>query len=235
MGTVRRGPFPWPDAIIFDLDGTLIDSLPDLGAALNALLEEEGLQAWPLDTIRGMVGNGARKLVERGFAGQGHTLEADDLKTKTDRFIKLYAPRAAKETRLYPGVAETIMALAEAGLPLGVCTNKPTRISVEILLHLGLIDGLQAIVGGGFEGLPQKPDPAPLVRTADLLGVVPERSLLVGDSATDVGAARAAGMPVLVLSHGYTRVPADQLGADGVIPGFAALMGAVSALRWARA
>lgn len=235
MGGFRRGPLPWPEAIIFDLDGTLIDSLPDLGGALNALLAENGLAPRPFTLIRDMIGHGTRKLVERGFASHGVALDAAALDVRTDRFMQLYTPRAARETKLFPAVAETVMALAETGVPLAVCTNKPTRVSVEILLRLGLIDGLQAIVGGGFEGLPGKPDPALLIRTAELLGVAPKRALLVGDSAADVGAARAAGMPVLVLAYGYTTVPPKDLGADGVVDNFGSLMGAISALKWARA
>jgi len=235
MSTHRRGPFPWPDAIIFDLDGTLVDSLPDLGGSLNALLQEHGLEPRPYDVIRDMIGHGTRKLVERGFASHGIALDAEGLEARTERFMQIYAPRAARETRPFPAVAETVMALAEAGVPLGVCTNKPTRVSADILFQLGLIDGFQAIVGGGFEGLPGKPHPALLLRTADLLGVTPDRALLVGDSAADVGAARAAGMPVLVLAYGYTTTPPWELGADGVVPNFSALMGVISALKWTRA
>lgn len=222
---------PWtPAAILFDLDGTLVDSAADLAGALNAVLTEHGLPTLSLGQVRALVGHGVRALVQRGFAAQGRPLDDGALTQATAAFMAQYAPRATRETRLYPFVRETIQSLSARGTPLAVCTNKPTAVSRQILAYFGLGDAFQAVVGGDFDGLPRKPDPALLRRACALLGTVPEASLMVGDSAADVAAARAAPMPVLVVAHGYTQTRPEALGAQGVIEDFSGLEDAIAAL-----
>ncbi len=206
----------WPKAILFDLDGTLIDSVPDLAGALNALLEEEGFDPVSEAQVREMVGDGVEKLVARGFAACGQELRDDELKERVPLFMALYEPRATLKTRLYPQVAETLKSLQADGIKLAVLTNKPKGAAGLIL------DGLQIgscfdVIIGGDSGLPKKPEPAVVFTALKELGTAAEEALFVGDSPADVGAARAAEVPVVVVSYGYTKVPAEELGADQVI------------------
>lgn len=211
-----------PRAAIFDLDGTLVDSAPDLAAALNRVLAEAGLPSQPADAVAGMVGHGVGRLVERGFVAAGAPLDAAALARWVERFLVLYADDLATLTRPYPGVPEVLDALAAIGWRLGVCTNKPTRLSVALLDALGLGPRFGAVVGG--DATPErKPHPAPLRLTLERLGVTPTAAVFIGDSETDVLTARAAGLPVALVPHGYTATPAAALGADAVVADLSAL------------
>ncbi|ODN69927.1 phosphoglycolate phosphatase [Methylobrevis pamukkalensis] len=208
-----------PDAVLFDLDGTLIDSLPDLADALDDLLGLEGHARLGEARVRPMIGHGVEKLVQRGFAAHGIALDGAPLAAMADRFRAIYEPRATRLTRLYPHVEDAVRALAASGMPMAVCTNKPTAVSREILADFGLADIFPVVVGGDF-GPPRKPAPDLVLVTAQLLGVHPANCLFVGDSPADVGAARAAGMPVIVVGYGYTAIAPADLGADRVIADF---------------
>jgi phosphoglycolate phosphatase len=211
-----------PRAAIFDLDGTLVDSVPDLAAALNRVLAEAGLPSQPLDAVARMVGHGVARLVERGFAVAGAPLDLAVLPRWVERFLHFYAEDLSTLTRPYPGVPEALDALLAAGWRLGVCTNKPTRLSVALLDALGLGPRFGAVVGG--DAAPErKPHPAPLLMTLDRLGVPPAAAVFVGDSETDVLTARAAGLPVALVRHGYTAMEVESLGADAVVDDLSAL------------
>jgi phosphoglycolate phosphatase len=208
------------NALIFDLDGTLVDSAPDLHRALNAVLAEQGRVPVSLADIRAMVGDGAAKLVERGFADTGAPCEAAALPGLVERFLIHYAAGRHAMTTAFPGVVETLTELKARGCRLGVCTNKPYRPSLEILEVLGVIGFFGAVTGG--DSLPvRKPDPGHLLGTIELLGATADTAVMVGDSANDVAVARAAGVPAVVVSYGYTRVPAAELGGDALIDTFA--------------
>ena len=212
-------------AILFDLDGTLVDSAEDLRDALNALLLEQGLAPLDLAAVKGMVGDGVGKLVERGLAARGGDCER--LAAHIARFMALYAPNAARRTRPYPGVHEVLAVLQARGLHLAVVTNKPRAVTMAILEALGLTPFFDAVVGGDTVGQ-RKPDPAPLLHAMQALGAAPAETLMVGDNAHDVAGARAAGVAVAVAAHGYSAVPATELGADRVLDGFAGLPALVS-------
>ena len=206
-------------ALIFDLDGTLVDSAPDLHRSLNAVLAEQGCAPVSLADIRAMVGDGAAKLVERGFADTGAPCEAAALPGLVERFLVHYAAGRHAMTTAFPGVVETLSALKARGCRLGVCTNKPYRPSLEILEVLGLSGFFGAVTGG--DSLPvRKPDPGHLLGTLALLDASADAAAMVGDSANDVTVARAAGVPAIVVSYGYTRVPASELGGDALIDSF---------------
>jgi phosphoglycolate phosphatase len=213
--------FAQRDAIIFDLDGTLVDTAPDLGASLNRLLTEHGRATIGADGIRRMIGDGAAKLVERGFAANGG-LPAP-LPALVERFLAIYEPAIAETSRPFPGVVATLERLRAAGLRLGVCTNKPDEATRRLLEALDLARYFAAVSGGDVPA--RKPDARHLLGVVERLGATASRSLMVGDSMNDVASARNAGVAVVVVSFGYTITPAAQLGADAVIDRFEALPG----------
>lgn len=214
--------------ILFDLDGTLIDSLPDLAAAVNRLLAEEGRPALPASEVRAMIGDGAATLVERAFAARGG-LPGPEVEPYLKRFLADYEPRSAELTRPWPGVVEVLDDMRAAGLLLGVCTNKPTGATHEVLQALGLDGYFQAVVGG--DDTPAlKPSPLHVEVTLERLGAAAGEAVMVGDSLNDVLSAKAAGLPVVLLSLGYTRIPVEELGGDVVIDSFAELPQALARL-----
>ena len=201
-------------AIAFDLDGTLVDTAPDLVRALNAVIEPRGLPPVPLDDVRAMVGRGARVLLERAHARTGAQMDNPD--ALVGEFIEIYKADVAAHSRAFPDVPETLDWLKTAGASLSVCTNKPSVLSDLLIGELGLAHYFDRIVGPERTAA-KKPDPAHL---RDSLGAGHVRAALVGDSAPDVGSARAAGLPVVVMSYGYSENPAGSLGADRVVHAF---------------
>lgn len=209
--------------IAFDLDGTLVDTAPDLIGTLNHLLVGEGLPTLPLDQARPYIGHGARHLIQRGFEAAGQVLHPNRLQHLFEAFIPHYLGRIADESRPFPGCEAALDVLATEGATLAVCTNKPTDLSVALLQALGLASRFAAIVGPDKAGV-AKPDPGHLKAAIDLSGGGTfERTILVGDSATDAGAARNAGAGLILVSFGYTDIPVADLGADEVIHSFDAL------------
>ena len=209
-------------ALAFDLDGTLVDTAPDLVGALNQLLHAEGLAALPLRTARVMVGRGARALIEQGFSAAGAPLDEERIPGLVERFIALYRARIADESRPFDGVEACLETLAGAGAALVVCTNKRTDLSLALLDALDLTRRFGAVIGADLAPAP-KPDARHLLVALEAVGGSADRALMVGDSASDIGAARAAGVPSIVVSFGYTEVPAADLGGDHLIESFAEL------------
>jgi phosphoglycolate phosphatase len=208
--------------LAFDLDGTLVDTAPDLVGALNTVLDERGLPALAFEGARVMVGRGARALIERGFAAAGQPLDAETAPGLVDRFIAVYRARIARESRPFEGVEPALEALSAAGAALCVCTNKRTDLSVALLDALDLSHHFAAVIGA--DSAPAaKPDPRHLLTAIAAAGGVADRAVLVGDSATDVGAAHAAGVPSIVVSFGYTEIAAADLGGDHLMRRFADL------------
>lgn len=213
--------------VIFDLDGTLVDSLPDLLGSLNALMTENGRRALDGAEVRHMVGDGAAKLVERAFAATGPLPPADALAEQLARFLDRYQRRATALTRPFPGAIVALSALRRAGVRLGVCTNKPAAATAEVLSGLGLAPYFTCVIGGDTIPGRRKPDPAPIRACLEALHAAPEAAILVGDGEADVAAARAAGIAVIACSFGYARIPVAELGADAVIDHFADLADAM--------
>jgi phosphoglycolate phosphatase len=214
-------------ALIFDLDGTLVDSLPDLHAALNATLREIGKPPLSHKAVRGMIGDGTAMLVARGLAASDAPaeLEAECLQ----RFLALYEADPVSRTRPYPGVPEVLAALAADGHRLGICTNKPQTATLAVLRGLGLDGFFSAILGGDALSV-RKPDPGHLLGAIAALSARPDECVMIGDSENDVAVAKAAGVPVILMRYGYARGPLDQLDADLQIDAFAALPAALAAL-----
>lgn len=224
-----------PRAIVFDLDGTLVDSAPDIMGAINTVLHETGRRTLSLDEVRGMVGDGTRALVERAFAAVdgGAAAQSALIAPHVERFRAVYEARMTAETTAYPGAFEALRDLDAAGVRLGLCTNKPDRPARAILSALGLSPFLRAIVGG--ETAPaRKPDPRHLSAVLDLMEAAPHEAVMVGDGANDVAAARGLAMPVVLVSFGYSRGAPRSLGADAVIDEFARLKDALAEIYPAR-
>jgi phosphoglycolate phosphatase len=205
--------------IAFDLDGTLVDTAPDLVGTLNLLLQEEGLSPLPLDAARPFIGRGAKWLIERGFQAANAPLPADRAPALFDRFIAHYLAHIADESRPFPGVVAALSDLKAAGAKLAVCTNKRTDLSVALLDALDLGPLFAAVIGADAAPA-SKPDPRHLETAVAAAGGGLDRALLVGDAATDAGAARAAGTPLVLVSFGYTEIPAKDLAPDILIDHF---------------
>ena len=202
--------------IAFDLDGTLVDTAPDLIGTLNLLLREEGMRPLPLDEARPFIGRGARWLIERGFTAAGAPLPPETVPALFDRFIGHYLAHIADESRPFPGCVETLSAMKAAGARLCVCTNKRADLSVALLDALAMTHLFEAVVGA--DAAPAiKPDPRHLEAAIAAAGGRMDRAILVGDAATDAGAARAANTPLVLVSFGYTEIPVGELGADALI------------------
>ncbi len=216
-----------PRAVLFDFDGTLIDSAPDIHAATNLLLARQGLGPLTLAQVKSMIGHGVRKLVERAYAACGRPLDDAELDAEFATMMEIYFSHLTVLTRLMPGAREAVDALRADGVALALVTNKPQRFSEAILDHFGLLDAFGAVIGGDA-GYVKKPAPDMLLAALERLGVAAGEAAMIGDSGADVESARAAGLPVVIVEGGYTTVPAAELGADAVV---ASLDEVVSALR----
>ena len=212
-------PFPF-DLVAFDLDGTLADTAPDLAAALNHALGALGRPQVPPESVRHLVGHGARALLRRGLATGGEAPEAL-VDAGFPHFIDYYAANICRGTRPYEGVEAALDGLAADGVKLALCTNKPERLTRLLLEALGWNRRFAAIVGGDTLAV-RKPDPAPLHEAIRAGGG--GRAAFVGDSIIDADTARAAGIPFVAVSFGFSDRPVDALGADAVIDDYRELM-----------
>jgi phosphoglycolate phosphatase len=216
--------------ILIDVDGTLVDSVPDLAYCVDVLMERLGRPPHGEAAVRNWVGNGVERLVRRALIGQ---LDGEPPEADFDRaypiFLDLYAENTSKRSVLYPGVREGLDWMAAAGYRLGCVTNKAAQFTIPLLTDLGVIDRFGIVVSG--DTLPQKkPDPAPLLHAAAHFGVEPTQSLMVGDSVSDVKAARAAGFGIVCMSYGYNHgVDIRQALPDAVIDSMTELQGLLAA------
>jgi phosphoglycolate phosphatase len=220
--------------VVFDLDGTLVDTAPDLIGALNFVLAREGLPPVPLHSARNMIGAGARKLIERGLEVEGREASPTDLARLTDDFIAYYAEHIADASRPFEGLESALDDLAARGYRLAVCTNKLEWLSKRLLDQLNLSSRFAAICGADTFGV-AKPDPAILRQTVARAGGEMSSTIMVGDAGPDIGVARRAGVPVIGVSFGYTDVPVSELKPDRVIDHMSELKGAIESLTsWSR-
>ena len=217
--------------IAFDLDGTLVDTAPDLISALNFVLDREGMPPVPLDAARNMIGAGARKLIERGLELEGRAASVSDIDRLTADFIDYYAAHIADASRPFEGLEGALDDLAARGCRLAVCTNKLEWLSRRLLDELGLSQRFAAICGADTFGV-SKPDPAILRQTIARASGNLSSSIMVGDAGTDVSVARRAGIPVIGVTFGYTDIPIAELKPDRVIAHMRDLPVAVDELLW---
>ena len=209
----ETAPYRYP-LVVFDLDGTLVDSADDIAEALNRTLEDWSLPRVPASTVLGWIGDGVRRLVEQAFTAAGSAVDLDKV---MPGFMVHYTDCLLRSPRLFDGVAEALQSLRARGVPLAICTNKPVALVKPLLDHLG-IGGVFALVLGG-DSLPQrKPDGEPLRHVARTFDLRPGQCLMVGDSLTDYRAAQDAGMPVALVRYGYPRgLDLDHANAVAVI------------------
>lgn len=207
------------DAVLLDLDGTLLDTAPDLVTAANAMLADLSRPPLPAEHVISFVGKGAERLVHRVLTGDLDG-QADPamMSRAMPRFLAHYERENGRQTRPYPGVHEGLATMRARGLRLACVTNKPQRFTDSLLAHTGLARFFELVLGG--DALPRrKPDPLPMLHACERLGVPPERAIVIGDSLNDAQAARAAGIPVLLVPYGYNEgCEVRELDADGIVP-----------------
>ncbi len=208
---------PFADAtIIFDLDGTLIDTAPDLAQAANVALAAEGRPPISVADLRPLVGKGARALIERGLAHTGGPVTAARLEALVAVFLEHYSAHIADDSQPFPGVLDAIERLRSDGAAIAICTNKQEGLSRQLLDALGLTARFDAIIGRDTTA-ERKPSGMPVREAAIRAGRAPDRGLMIGDTTVDVGAAKAAGIPVVVVRFGYADAALEAMGADALI------------------
>ena len=215
--------------IVFDLDGTLVDTAPDLISTLNLVLAGEGLAAVPYNDARQMIGGGARRMIERAVSAEGRDVPRAELDRMFAVFIDHYSAHIADRSRPFPHLDSILQQLAGEGFRLAVCTNKLEWLSVRLLDKLNLSRHFAAICGQDTFGI-QKPDPQMLRLTIRRAGGEVERAIMIGDSLTDVRTARAANVPVIAVDFGYSEVAPTALHADRLIGTLTELPEAIASL-----
>lgn len=219
-----------PDrAVIFDLDGTLVDTAPDLMRATNFVLAGMGRRSLEMAEVRAFVGHGARALLTRGLAATGGMPEGYDVEPDYKRFVAYYSENIAAGSAPFPGLVPLLERLKDEGVGLGVCTNKLEGLSVQLLEALDLAKYFSAVVGPDTIGV-AKPDPKPFFEAVNRLNLESPRAIMVGDSETDVLTARNAGVPVIAVPFGYTPRPVQEFGPDRMISHFDEAYGAIADL-----
>lgn len=223
----KRG---WPSTVIFDLDGTLVDSAGDIAESLNQLLATRCLSPFSLEEVIDFIGDGISALIKRALSARGCHPNADELSTLLSMFRTIYGGRLTKLTKTYTGVVELVSGLSSNGIALGVCTNKEENLAQGIIDGLSLRDRF-AVVVGGMPARPRKPSPLPLLETLSRLGANPQDAIMVGDSSADVHCARNAGVAFVGVTFGYSRTPITSLGARIAIDSYSDFGAACDALR----
>lgn len=230
----RAAPTPNPlgsgrNVLLFDLDGTLANTAPDLHATLNQLLDENARSPVALDVVKTIVGDGAAKMIERGYALTGARLDPAEAPALFARFLQIYEANLTRLTKPYPGVVETLEQLVAAGARCAVCTNKLHGLSERLLRGLDLIRFFE-VVSGGDSAPMRKPHPGHLLHTLAEMGADPSQAVMIGDSRNDVAAAKGAGIPVVIVAYGYGADEPQSLAADLIIRRFEELPEALARL-----
>ena len=217
------------DTVIYDLDGTLIDSAKDMQVAVSRVLADHGLPPVTEDDVRIFMGQGSKVTMDKAFTKYGKTLDDEALSAVTREFVRYYEADPVGHTTAFAGVPEVVGRFDKLGLKQGVCTNKFERPSRMILEHLKLMPPIAALAGADTFPV-RKPDPRHILMLLERMGRTPGKAVMVGDSIHDVEAAHAAGLPAVLVSWGYTARPASELGAEAVIERFDALPQALERL-----
>lgn len=227
--SVPEGPGNRRNVLLFDLDGTLVNSAPDLHATLNQLLDENGRPPVALEVVKMIVGDGAAKMIERGYALTGARVDPAAAPALLERFIEIYETNLTRLTRPYPGVVETLEQLTASGARCAVCSNKREGLSRKLLDGLDLLRFFE-VVSGGDSAPTRKPHPGHVLHTLAEMGADPTQAVMIGDSRNDVAAAQGAGVPAVLVTYGYGADKPHTLGADLLIRRFEDLPQALSQL-----
>jgi phosphoglycolate phosphatase len=206
-------------AVVFDLDGTLVDTAPDLMGATNHVLSLLDRRSITMEEVRAFVGHGAKVLIARGANATGDSLDEKSLNYYFAEFLRYYEKNIAVNSAIFPGVGELLKLCESHGIKMAVCTNKLEGLSVRLLNELGLSRYFGAIVGPDTISI-AKPDPAPYFETLKRLNVAAEDSIMIGDSETDILTARAAKVPVIAVTFGYTQTPVAEFKPDYLVSHF---------------
>ena len=225
----RIGPHLAGITAVFDLDGTIADTAGDLADAANAALMSEGFAVVPAAAITKSAGYGTRAMLQSALSAGGYSADAEQMRRMSVKLVAHYEENIAHKSRLFPGFAEAADFLQASGAKLVLCTNKRERLALKLLSALG-IGGLFEAIAGGDTFPFHKPDPRHISDLVQLAGGVLSATVMVGDSEADVGAAKAAGIPVIAANFGYASVPASELGADAVLNHFDQLPALIGAL-----
>lgn len=216
--------------LVFDLDGTLLETAPDLVGTLNWILNEEGLKSIPLQTAKTYIGQGAKMMIENGFKANEKSINPERVEELMPVFLAHYEARISRESHAFPNLLTVLDQLSSDGWDFAVCTNKHERLARILLKDLDLTERFVAITGGNtFEN--KKPHPEHLLKTIALTTSKPENAIMVGDSISDINAAKAAGIPVIAVDFGYTPVHVKDLSPDIVISDFDQLHEAIESIR----
>jgi phosphoglycolate phosphatase len=213
--------------LVFDLDGTLVDSVMDLRAALNEVLRERGHRALSRAEVKHMIGDGVPTLVARALAASG--ADPAEASMALPRFLEIYEANPTQLSRPYPGVAETLTTLRRRGYRTAICTNKPQQATLAVMQGLDLLPLFDGIAGGDRFPV-RKPHPGHLLQLIAELGARPEASAMIGDNETDAAAAHSAAVPLVLVRYGYARVEPESLMADALLDHFSELPGALERL-----
>ncbi len=220
----------WPAAVVFDLDGTLVDSAGDITTSLNELLTARRLAPFPEETVRDFVGDGSKALVQRAFQTRGVLLGTEELQVAVATYDAIYGTHLVENTYVYAGAIDVMADLKARGIRIGICTNKFQDKAEGVAARLGL-DKYAEVIIGGVSGRPGKPSPIMLLETLEALEMPREGAVLVGDSTFDVQCARAAGVAVIGVTFGYSQTPMRKLSPDAVIDSYAEFAKACDSLR----
>lgn len=217
-------------AVIFDLDGTLVDSVGDITASINEVLAAKGLAPFSIETTLKFIGDGADALVERAFCARGITFSSNKLAKMIASYELIYGARLAISTKVYEGALDIISELRTKGVGIGICTNKTEDKAISVVEALN-ISGYVDVVVGARRGQPSKPSPIPLLKALQYFGLGAVDTVMVGDSSVDVECARAAGVAIIGVSFGYSRIPMRKLAPDVTIENYTEFMAAYASLK----
>ena len=223
-------PLQMPKALILDLDGTFVDTAPDLINSLNKVISNEGLPKLPFEIARACIGHGARHMISRGFQECNKNLSKQKLDDLFEKFLSHYEANIANESKIFPGALASLKKFQEHGWVFAICTNKLEHLARKLLNELNVSDYFKVVTGADTYNF-GKPNPLPIQKTMTKMGAIPENTIMVGDSGPDIEGAKNAGIPSIAVDFGYTPIPVSHFKPDKVISHFDDLWSAIQKVK----